>query len=820
MKKLFLTFVFAISIANLFGATYTWKGGATGVFATAANWNPTRTTPDPTDILVFDGANIDGNNAISATIAVTGFANQSIGGLTVQNNNVTVTLDGATNQILTFASGTLTINSGNTLVMGSTNGIKIASSGTLLTCAISGILSVSIGSVDVIPMNVIWGTAAGTVKYTSVGNSRITPGTYFNLDGGATKFNFDTGSTSTGTFNIYGTLSTANTSYPQMSTFNFKGTNQTIPLTYYYNLDLSGASNPTFANGTLPFQITGTLTPGTATPPASSTFTFGTSGMIIASPQTIPALNYNNLKIDGPRGGVSALTGTTVSASPIISGLSTLTGIGFGGSISGTSIPANTYIFSTTASPNPTPTATWATSATTITVSSNTGIGVGMTVTGGTGIPANTSVTAISSNTITINNPTTAAQATATTVNFLPTATWATGATTILVSSTTNIALGMTVTGVTGIPANTRVTAINTTTKVVTLSNATTTDQSTALPVIFSGIITMSQNATATGSSSDIAISTGLTLAPGTIGVSGTYTDSHTGTITNMTSTGNTLNFTGTTAVTLQTGTYNNLTINNSASNTLNGNSTLNGVLTLTSGKLSLGANDLNLGTLGSISGGSATSYIVTNSTGKLIVPVAAATNTLIPIGASTTSYDPVTVNPATATAFFAKVSTTLTGTAASGIMYNAKEWNLASTIPSSTVVSFTPAAITATGNYPIIGNYVSGAYSNMAATLTGGTYTSTVSNFGVFVSGASDTATKTAVLNATELGIKMYSDHSNLIINGLNSGNAVSIYRINGQLMKSFTANSNQSVTALPTGVYLIRVIAEKGTNVQEIIL
>ncbi len=59
---------------------------------------------------------------------------------------------------------------------------------------------------------------------------------------------------------------------------------------------------------------------------------------------------------------------------------------------------------------------TWTTTSTTINMTSTTGYVTGMVISGGTGLPTNATITAVSPTSLTINNPTTAAQATAVTV--------------------------------------------------------------------------------------------------------------------------------------------------------------------------------------------------------------------------------------------------------------------------------------------------------------------------------------------------------------------------------------------------------------------
>ncbi|MCX6309143.1 MAG: T9SS type A sorting domain-containing protein [Bacteroidia bacterium] len=101
--------------------TYTWSGGASGSWTTAANWAPTRTTPAASDQLTFDGG---------GSIVVTDVpAAQTIGQLLLSNNTA-LELQAAANAVITIggATGTdLDVPAGSTLTLGgSAYTIKLA----------------------------------------------------------------------------------------------------------------------------------------------------------------------------------------------------------------------------------------------------------------------------------------------------------------------------------------------------------------------------------------------------------------------------------------------------------------------------------------------------------------------------------------------------------------------------------------------------------------------------------------------------------------------------------------------------------------------
>ncbi len=87
----------------------------------------------------------------------------------------------------------------------------------------------------------------------------------------------------------------------------------------------------------------------------------------------------------------------------------------------------------------------------------------------------------------------------------------------------------------------------------------------------------------------------------------------------------------------------NNITINNASGVTLGNSLTVANATTLTNGKLTLGVTNLITNSVT----GSSSSYVVTNGAGVLKVNNVGAVNTLFPVGISTTSYTPVTINNA-----------------------------------------------------------------------------------------------------------------------------------------------------------------------------
>ena len=256
-----------------------------------------------------------------------------------------------------------------------------------------------------------------------------------------------------------------------------------------------------------------------------------------------------------------------------------------------------------------------------------------------------------------------------------------------------------------------------------------------------------------------------------------------------------------------------NVSVLNATAVNLSGARSIPGTLTLTSGKLSLGANDLTIGT--AISGGSATSYIVTDGAGKVTAPATAAVATLIPVGASASSYDPVNVTPTTTTTFAVKAYSTLSGTAPYGVRFNTKEWDLTPALASSTLIALTPSNLVESVSSPVIGHYVSGSYVNSSATMTNSntTYTGTFNTFSPFVTGAN--VDVTGITERIENTVNAFTEANHLIVTGTLAGDIILVYGLNGQTVANVKANANQTVINMNKGLYLVNVkSSDKTTN------
>ncbi|MFZ4456870.1 MAG: beta strand repeat-containing protein [Bacteroidales bacterium] len=247
------------------------------------------------------------------------------------------------------------------------------------------------------------------------------------------------------------------------------------------------------------------------------------------------------------------------------------------------------------------------------------------------------------------------------------------------------------------------------------------------------------------------------------------------------------------------------LTIYNTSGDvTVNTPMTVNNSLSFSSGKLILGANDLTIGSSASISGATATKYIVTNGAGKLVQTVGAGATKTFPIGASTSSYDPATVTPTSASVMSANVSGTLTGSQTpSNVYYHPREWVLASATPTSTVIALTPSQLNATSTTKYGTGLLGGSNYTLAdATYSTGTYSNTYSSFGSFVTACLDIAV--GVNNALVNKSSIYGEKGNVVVE--NAKGRVEIYAASGKLVRALNSTTDRLNVSLEKGLYIVR--------------
>ena len=212
----------------------------------------------------------------------------------------------------------------------------------------------------------------------------------------------------------------------------------------------------------------------------------------------------------------------------------------------------------------------------------------------------------------------------------------------------------------------------------------------------------------------------------GSIGIAGTFTQQTSG---NTTLTGSTVVLNGSSVQTIPSFTYNNLTLNNSAGfNTLSSNLTVNGLLTLTKGSVDLGNENM---IAASILGGSNTAYILTTGTGTLTVKSVGATSTLFPIGVSSSSYTPLTISNTTGTSdLTVGVSSTIANSVIDPTKIVNLQWSVVGSVATTASITYQfnssdKAAGYVAGSTNQLGIYSgTGRYNLLTASPTGSPYT------------------------------------------------------------------------------------------------
>lgn len=259
--------------------------------------------------------------------------------------------------------------------------------------------------------------------------------------------------------------------------------------------------------------------------------------------------------------------------------------------------------------------------------------------------------------------------------------------------------------------------------------------------VIVNGTLNMGTNAVS-GSGAFTVNGNGTVSSAALTGLNGNITNSGT---KNFGTTANFIfNGTGTqTSGSLLPASANCLTVNNAAGLTLSTGISLAGALTLTSGQLTLGNNNISVA---SILGSSTTKYVVTNGTGSLKINNVGVGNTLYPVGPSSTAYNPVTLNNSgTADNFSVRVKTGVDNSPFDPTRIVNIQWDIAEDVAGGSNVSVKPSwnsASPGTGDEAsafdragsvVVGHYDTGlgAWTEMASTVSGSNPYAALSNAG-----------------------------------------------------------------------------------------
>jgi hypothetical protein len=532
--------------ANRGGATVTLAAGTVGVAGTFA--------PNATNVsYTTTGNTVDYNGAVAETIVAFNYNNltSSSSGPRALANSGTIGVAGiftpGTNTF-TITGSTIDFNGGgaqtipafnyNNLTSSSVGARTLANSGTI---GIAGAFTPGTNSYTI---------TGSTIDFNGAGAQTIPAFNYNNLTsssaGARTLSN-------TGTIGIAGAFTPGANSYTITgSTIDFNGAGaQTIPAFNYNNLTSSSAGARTLANsGSI--GIAGTFTPGAN----SYTITGSTIDFNGAGAQTIPAFNYNNLTSSsaGPR--TLAGSGTIGIAGAFTPGANsyTITGssIDFNGSASQT-VPAFDYQ--------------------NLTISGSRAAG---------------NITLANSGIIGVAG------------SLLDTATFNAGSGFITTGSTVDYRG----TGPQSVTALSPLVAGNSTYNHLTISNtASPVSASTSFSV--GGTFTANANVIFSPGAAVVISGSGTLTGSGTVQVTratGSTDFVNQYTISNKTLTNLTVEFAGTTAQGTDAGAFGGLKINNASGVTLSGNVTVNGTLTLLSGNINTGSNQVIVSSTGTVS--------------------------------------------------------------------------------------------------------------------------------------------------------------------------------------------------------------------------
>jgi hypothetical protein len=292
--------------------------------------------------------------------------------------------------------------------------------------------------------------------------------------------------------------------------------------------------------------------------------------------------------------------------------------------------------------------------------------------------------------------------------------------------------------------------------------------------------------------------------------------------------------------------TVNDLTIDlgsTSASANLGSNLTVDGTLDLQTGLLNAGSNTLTVGANGSLSGGSANSFVITGNNGRLAVVTNAGDSTSFHIGANATTYAPVKVKVNTGSS-----GGTISAGVVTGVQSGATTGtNLALTQPVVNATWFVSTSASSNVNMTVSpmwsvamevnsfnrseayvstntnGTWTSGTTAS-AATTVGTMYTInssavTSSSAGIAVVGKNATNSVEGTIANASVNIYPNPVANTLRFDATGKVN-VTIYNIAGQVVKSATINNQAiSVEELPAGYYNIRLTGDNFATTQKFV-
>jgi len=351
------------------------------------------------------------------------------------------------------------------------------------------------------------------------------------------------------------------------------------------------------------------------------------------------------------------------------------------------------------------------------------------------------------------------------------------------------------------------------------------------------GTVTMSGDLTVDG---DLTLSSGTLALNGhslTIGSGGNLITTGSGMLAGSTTSDlsimSTSSLTGMLTFTSTGNSLNNLTLNmgsGSATASLGTSLMLAGTLNLQNGKLVLGGNDLHINTGGMLMGGSSSSYVVADGSGKLIMNLAASATDTFEVGTGS-HYSPVVVHANSGSAT-GDVSVNVAGSVyangTSGPVISSTEamvsntWHVSSTATAAINYDMWvmwDASMEVNGfdrTHAYISHYTSGSWdmnATAAATTSGSMYAmsrtgiTSLSPFMVTDNTFGSSAV-TPVALSTEFNV-----YPNPAVNTLHIGSdkavtSASIFNINGQLVSTVApVNNALSVEMLPKGLYTIKL-------------